>query len=120
MVGEGAGWDARHRNEADRDAIIHQRSEQHAAVAARPRDVLKLVGGSFGIGDLRYLAGLRHPKRREIGNRPWECGLQYFIGGRRGWRERFEVSDPIDETEDRARESTDHRCGSSPACLESP
>src|SRR3954449_491136 len=110
-VGKRAGLDARNRNEADRFAVTHQRSVQHAAVAASPRDVLKLVAGGFGIGNLRDDAGLRHPERREIGNPPGEGGLQYLIGGGSGWRERFEVSDSINETKHCTRESSDQRVG---------
>ena len=39
----------------------------------RPRrEFCSSAGDGFDVGDSRYLAGLRDPKRRKIDNRPWE------------------------------------------------
>ena len=110
-VGEVSGQHARDANDADRRALIHQRREQHAAEAARPRDVQNGIGQCFSVGNLRDLAGLRHSKRREIGDGKREGRLQYFIRLGSGRRERLEISDAVYETEHRAGEAADQPVG---------
>src|SRR5581483_8970428 len=66
MVREGAWLDAGDGDEADRSALICQRREQHAAKAARTRDVEDFAGERFGIRKLRDLTIPGHWKGTKL------------------------------------------------------
>ena len=110
LFAERPGRDAGHRDDADGLAVIHQRREQHAAIAARPRDVARRRF-ELGIGQFRRRAGARQLVGRKLGERGRERGLQHGVAFRVGRREGSQINLAVAIAEYGGREAADQAVG---------